>query len=359
MQHSPQQDTAEAKITRFLFWRRTTPARGLLLLRSISLGGPLTTASPQEGKRLAYMEEISEQERIIQESLRQGSFYAVGKALRIILDHQLYINGFPTFAKYCGALWDMAKRTAYQFIAASEVVDNVRSCAQIIPLNEYQARPLARLAPEEQRLAWVFIVNHAPNGKITSKFVNDSVSKLYPKKLRPSNKNKKQHFDIILKKIVIDIASLNNLLNGYLSEKELLREITMILTKSRNLKHNIRISKFGDGICLSIDANILGWKIALTISKNSDQKQNKKNKSHRNNNHYQPKQPEQNDPFKILGVDRNAGANEIKSAHRNLVKMYHPDIYNDMKSKEDRKWIFEEAEERMKKVNWAFDQIKS
>jgi hypothetical protein len=201
-------------------------------------------------------------------------------------------------------------------------------------------------------------VNHAPNGKITSKFIFEAVTKLYPKKLRPSNKNKKLHFDIILKKLVIDIASLNHLFKGYLSEKDLLREIKKILTEYRNPKHDIRISKFGDGICLSIDANILGWKIALTMSKHSDQQQKRKNRSKRNNNHFQPKQPEQNDPFKILCVDRNASKDEIKSARNRLLKMYHPDQFDAWKLREDHKWIYAEAEERMKKVNWAFGQIE-
>ena len=48
----------------------------------------------------------------------------------------------------------MSRRSAYQLISAATVVENVRNCAQILPLNEAQARPLTALPPEQQREAW-------------------------------------------------------------------------------------------------------------------------------------------------------------------------------------------------------------
>lgn len=57
----------------------------------------------------------------------------------------------------------MARRTAYQYIEASKVADNVRDCAQA-PENEAQARPLTRLEPEQQAAAWQEAVETAPGG---------------------------------------------------------------------------------------------------------------------------------------------------------------------------------------------------
>jgi len=57
------------------------------------------------------------------------------------------------------------------------------------------------------------------------------------------------------------------------------------------------------------------------------------------------------DPYRELGVDRNASDEEIKKAYRELVKKYHPDKYadNDLKDL---------ASEKLKKVNAAYDEIQ-
>jgi hypothetical protein len=65
----------------------------------------------------------------------------------------------------------MARQTAYQLIDSASVIENVRNCGQTetIPTNEFQARPLARLDPEQQREAWQKAVSTAPDGaKVTA-----------------------------------------------------------------------------------------------------------------------------------------------------------------------------------------------
>jgi molecular chaperone DnaJ len=53
------------------------------------------------------------------------------------------------------------------------------------------------------------------------------------------------------------------------------------------------------------------------------------------------------DPYKILGVDKKASQDEIKKAHRKLVRQYHPD-----RNPENPK-----AEERFKEVQAAYDLV--
>lgn len=57
------------------------------------------------------------------------------------------------------------------------------------------------------------------------------------------------------------------------------------------------------------------------------------------------------DPYRELGVDRNASDEEIKKAYRELVKKYHPDKYADNELKDL-------ASEKLKKINAAYDEIQ-
>lgn len=52
------------------------------------------------------------------------------------------------------------------------------------------------------------------------------------------------------------------------------------------------------------------------------------------------------DPYKILGIDRNASDDEVKKAYRQMAKKYHPDV-----NKEPG------AEEKFKQIQNAYDQI--
>ena len=56
------------------------------------------------------------------------------------------------------------------------------------------------------------------------------------------------------------------------------------------------------------------------------------------------------DPYRVLGVSRNASDDEIKRAYRTLSRKYHPDanINNPNKA---------QAEEKFKEVQQAYDQI--
>ena len=53
------------------------------------------------------------------------------------------------------------------------------------------------------------------------------------------------------------------------------------------------------------------------------------------------------DPYQVLGVPQNASDDEVKQAYRKLAKKYHPDANPGDKI----------AEQRMKEINAAYDQI--
>ncbi|MBQ1281593.1 MAG: J domain-containing protein [Oscillospiraceae bacterium] len=57
------------------------------------------------------------------------------------------------------------------------------------------------------------------------------------------------------------------------------------------------------------------------------------------------------DPYKVLGVSRDAQDEDIKKAYRALARKYHPDNYSGSD-------LADLAEEKMKEINEAYDQIQ-
>ena len=55
-------------------------------------------------------------------------------------------------------------------------------------------------------------------------------------------------------------------------------------------------------------------------------------------------------PYEILGISPSATNEEVRTAYRNLAKKYHPDNYIDSP-------VADLAEEKMKDINWAYDEI--
>src|SRR5439155_10881292 len=62
---------------------------------------------------------------------------------------------------------------------------------------------------------------------------------------------------------------------------------------------------------------------------------------------YNPIRMAKRDYYEILGVARGASADEIKKAHRKLVRKFHPDVNKDNK----------EAETKFKEVQEAYDVL--
>jgi len=82
-------------------------------------------------------------------------FYSVGKALKEIRDGRHYHKlSFNSFESYVRLRWDLGRSHAYRLIEACCVIDNLSPIGELLPQNEAQLRPLAKLDAFSQRRLW-------------------------------------------------------------------------------------------------------------------------------------------------------------------------------------------------------------
>ncbi len=149
----------------------------------------ITNENATENTELASTDRLEELESIIEKGIT--TFYEVGHALIEIRDKGLFLKSkggnFKTFEQYCFQKWGLARRTAYQYIAGTEVIDNVRMCAQIkyLPSCEGQTRYLALLNPSRQIEAWQKITETVPQGSPTVKQIKQIVDDMRNKTSTP------------------------------------------------------------------------------------------------------------------------------------------------------------------------------
>lgn len=146
----------------------------------------ISADSSDEG-RLQYLE------KVIDKNLQ--AFYDVGHALKEIKDKELYkAQGYTSFDEYCIERWDIKRAHAYRLIDSSDVFANLSPIGDIIPATESQARPLAKLQPEQQRQVWEKVIKLAPvvqdKPKITAKLVEETVAKITGKDDKETDKPK-------------------------------------------------------------------------------------------------------------------------------------------------------------------------
>jgi hypothetical protein len=104
-----------------------------------------TALIPAEAARLTVLEEALTRD--------MQTFKSVGAALSEIRDARLYRQTHGTFEDYCRERWGMQRAHAYRLIESAEVVRHLSPIGDT-PSTESQARPLTRLAPEHQPIAW-------------------------------------------------------------------------------------------------------------------------------------------------------------------------------------------------------------
>jgi hypothetical protein len=134
---------------------------------------------------------LMELERRIQRGL--DTFMEVGEALLEIRESRLYRIEHGTFEEYCRTKWGMSKSRATQLVTAAAVVDCIekniatgssnplstivdKGQERIKPKTESQARPLTKLPPEAQPVAWERAVDLADGKQPTAKLVEQVVA---------------------------------------------------------------------------------------------------------------------------------------------------------------------------------------
>ncbi|NDJ25923.1 hypothetical protein GS682_30925 [Nostoc sp. B(2019)] len=147
------------------------------------------------------VEELTQEEqsdRLHLERQVEKAFYLAGKALMELRDRKLYRTTHKTFEEYCRERFGFERRYPYRLMESTVVVDNLMemcpnrtqndlvvdisapdfSEGQVLPINEYQLRPLIPLEPEVQREAWQQAVE-AAGGKVPSgRIVKDVVQRI-------------------------------------------------------------------------------------------------------------------------------------------------------------------------------------
>lgn len=131
----------------------------------------ISPLSAKENKRRAELEEVIER--------NFKAFVETGRALAEIRESRLYRSTHTTFYGYCKDLWELSESYSTRLIGASAVIENLLPIGKEIPANEAQARPLAKLKPDQQRTLWEEIVDvsKAKDVKITAALVERIVAK--------------------------------------------------------------------------------------------------------------------------------------------------------------------------------------
>lgn len=215
---------------------------------------------------LLSIEEKNEFDRcelVIKQGL--GTFIEVGQALSNIREKRLYRIEFGTFEEYCQVKWSIKKSTAYQLISASEIIENIRNCGQILPNSESQARPLTQLKPEAQQQAWKQVVEQSKiSGEpITSQKVKEVVDTFKQAKENYRELRQKQKTEILEKKtdgITIPIDQANRISKLEKGETVILNMNTDLHLLKYATDKGIyvrcdRFSEFGNPFILDIDGN--------------------------------------------------------------------------------------------------------
>lgn len=128
-----------------------------------------TTLTRPEARELERLEEV------IQEGLE--TFIEVGQALQRIKEERLYREDYDTWEQYVKQRWGMSYTYAYRHIRAADVAASLANWQGPVPKTEAQARPLARLDPDQRIQVWNTALEQS-NGNPTAQDVQEATDRL-------------------------------------------------------------------------------------------------------------------------------------------------------------------------------------
>ena len=104
------------------------------------------------------------------------------EAIKTIHGSKLYRLEYSTFEEFCERELGIAQSTAYQFLSSSKVMQNLKTSAmaEVLPATERQTRPLTKLEPEVQKVAWAEVVETIPEKEITAAKIEKVVDAYKP-----------------------------------------------------------------------------------------------------------------------------------------------------------------------------------
>lgn len=124
--------------------------------------------------RLPVAARLAELEAIIEQGL--ATFVGVAQALLEVRDTRLYRESHPTFEDYCRERWGFSRQRAHQHIDAAVLSTMVDKAGLPAPTNERQARELAPLRNDPERMAEAWAEANG-DGQPTALEVRDAVAR--------------------------------------------------------------------------------------------------------------------------------------------------------------------------------------
>jgi hypothetical protein len=165
-------DSAETKV-------RTIAKKGHLIMSSSNV---LSLPVPEVGAgQIEFLNEIERETLVTKEHLIERHLshaVEVGAALKVIRDGRLYRETHPTFEAYLAERFDLSRSYAYGLIDAAAMHENLNEHFDVLPVNEFQGRPMAKLTPDQQINAWGKVMRGTEGKNPTNKIVKAVVREM-------------------------------------------------------------------------------------------------------------------------------------------------------------------------------------